>query len=84
MRPLLALAAFSLAASGQGIPVRSFEPAPKLPPSGRPWPVRFTSVTAPAGLTAPFLAGLPRPKKYIHEANGAGLAIIDDNNHHNP
>ena len=84
MRPLLALAAFSLAASGQGIPVRSLEPAPKLPPSGRPWPVRFTDVSAPAGLTAPFLSGLPLTKKYIVEANGAGLAFFDYNNDNYP
>lgn len=84
MRPLLALAAFSLAASGQGIPVRSFEPAPKAPPSGRPWPVRFTDVSTPAGLTAPFLSGLPLTKKYIVEANGAGLAFFDYNNDNYP
>jgi len=84
MRPLLALAAFSLAASGQGIPVRSFEPAPKLPPSGRPWPVRFTDVSATAGLTVPFLSGLPLTKKYIVEANGAGLAFFDYNNDNYP
>ncbi len=80
MRRLLALAALTLAALGQGIPVRTYEPVKKLPPSGRPWPVRFTDVTAPAGLTAPFLSGEPLTKKYIVEANGAGVAFFDYNN----
>jgi hypothetical protein len=80
MRKLMALAALALAAAGQGIPVRTYEPVKKAPPSGRPWPVRFTDVTTPAGLTAPFLSGEPLTKKYIVEANGAGLAFFDYNN----
>ena len=80
MRKLMALAALALAAAGQGIPVRTYEPVKKAAPSGRPWPVRFADVTAPAGLTAPFLSGEPLTKKYIVEANGAGLALFDYNN----
>jgi enediyne biosynthesis protein E4 len=80
MRKLMALAALALAALGQGIPVRTYEPAKKAPPSGRPWPVQFTDVTVPAGLSAPFLSGEPLTKKYIVEANGAGVAFFDYNN----
>ena len=62
---------------GQGIPVRNYEPAKRDARSGRPWPVTFADVTARAGLTAPFISGDPAKKRYIIEANGAGVAFLD-------
>jgi hypothetical protein len=48
-----------------------------LKSSGRPWDVKFIDIAAQAGLTQPILAGGEKSKKYIIEANGSGVALID-------
>lgn len=65
---------------GQGVATRNVtaEARPKL--SGRPWPVAFTDEAALAGLVHPVIAGGEKSKKYILEANGSGVALIDFDN----
>jgi enediyne biosynthesis protein E4 len=77
MHRVTAFVLAALLAGAQGIPVRNYEAAARAPKSGRPWPVSFSDVTAAAGITAPFLSGDPLKKKYILEANGAGVAFLD-------
>jgi hypothetical protein len=43
----------------------------------QPWPVRFTDVSAAAGLTYPSVYGGVERKRFIIETNGAGVALID-------
>ena len=42
-----------------------------------PWPVRFTDISASAGLTYPSVYGGVERKRFIIETNGAGVALID-------
>lgn len=62
---------------GQGIAASNLPVQPRPEFSGRPFPVRFTDAAAEAGLTMRFVQGDPRRKKYIIEANGAGVALFD-------
>lgn len=48
--------------------------------SGKPWPVSFTDVAAQAGLNFTYTSGNPQKKKYVIEANGSGVALIDYDN----
>ena len=61
----------------QGMSTRGVKPAPRPRFSGRPWPVTFTDVAPRAGLTLPTVYGEEYAKKYIVEANGAGIAFYD-------
>jgi hypothetical protein len=56
---------------------RGVRAAPRPKFSGRPFPVTFTDVALPAGLTAPLIYGDEFTKKYIVEANGGGIAFFD-------
>jgi len=56
---------------------RGVRPAPRPKFSGRPWPVTFIDVGPRAGLTVPTVYGEEYAKKYIVEANGAGIAFYD-------
>ncbi|MBM3753851.1 MAG: CRTAC1 family protein [Acidobacteria bacterium] len=69
-----------LIALAQGVATRNAPPAPKTAPSGRPFLASFEDVAVRAGLTAPTLFGNSLTKRYIIEANGAGLAAIDYDN----
>jgi hypothetical protein len=51
------------------------KPRPRF--SGLPFEARFTDVAAQAGLTAKSTYGDPLKKRYIIEANGAGVAFLD-------
>jgi len=51
------------------------KPRPRF--SGLPFEARFTDVAAQAGLTAKSTYGDPLKKRYIIEANGAGVAFFD-------
>ena len=64
----------------QGIAASNLPVVPKPKPSGLPFPVRFTDVAAASGLTMRFVQGDPVRKKYIVEANGAGVAFFDYDN----
>jgi enediyne biosynthesis protein E4 len=76
----LCLIALAAAALAQGPSSRNVAPAPRAAPSGRPWPVSLTDIAAEAGLTAPIVYGGDNRKKYILEANGAGVAFLDYDN----
>ena len=62
----------TLALSGLLAAITLAQPAP---PSG--WPVTFTDIAAAAGLHYPSVYGDPNRTRYIIEANGAGVALID-------
>jgi hypothetical protein len=49
--------------------------------SGKPWPVSFTDISRSAGLASMRVAsGGEKSKRYIIEANGAGVALVDYDN----
>src|SRR5512138_1104431 len=64
---------------GQGMIGRGATAMPKPKPSGRVFPVEFTDVAVPAGLTAPQICGSDK-KKYIVESIGTGVAFLDYDN----
>lgn len=53
---------------------------PRPKPSGRPWPVTITDAAPAAGLNFRYTYGDPQKKKYVIEANGAGVAMLDYDN----
>jgi hypothetical protein len=67
-------------ALAQGMASRGVQPAPRPKFSGRPFAVTLTDVAASAGLRAPIVYGSLRHKRYIFEANGAGIAFFDYDN----
>jgi hypothetical protein len=73
----LGLLAVSVAAFAQGTATRNIAPEARPAASGRPWLARFEDEAAKAGLTAPVIAGGEKAKKYIIEANGTGVALLD-------
>lgn len=64
----------------QGIASTGAVTAPRAAPSGKPFPVSLTNVAPAVGLTAKAIYGNEIKKKYIVEANGAGVAFIDYDN----
>ena len=64
----------------QGPATQNASSAPRLAPSGRPFPVTLTDVAEQAGLRMKFESGNEQSKKYIIEANGSGVAFLDYNN----
>jgi hypothetical protein len=54
-------------------------PRERTPPRqpAAPWPVTFTDVAAPAGLREVSVYGGADRKRFIIEANGAGVALVD-------
>jgi len=64
----------------QGVATRNASPAPKGASSGRPFLAKFTDVAAQAGLSMPIIVGSETTKKYILEANGTGVALVDFDN----
>ena len=64
----------------QGVATSNAEPAPRAAPSERPFPVTFVDVAASAGLDMKFASGSEDSKKYIIEANGSGVALLDYDN----
>lgn len=72
-----------VAAPGQGVSTRNAAPAVRGAGSGRPFEARFTEVSAESGLAIRSTSGNDTAKKYIIEANGSGVALIDyDNDGH--
>lgn len=71
------LALFPATALAQGVSTRSVKPVPRGKPSGRPFRARFTDVASRAGLRLPGIFGAARPKNYILETIGCGVAWID-------
>jgi len=76
----LFLIALGGAALAQGPASRNVSPAPRSAPSGRAWSVFLTDIAAEAGLTAPLVYGSATSKKFILEANGSGVALLDYDN----
>lgn len=74
---LIALVLASGSGFGQGVATRNAPAAPKAAASGKPFPARFTDIAVAAGVTGKLTAGGEKTKKYIIEANGAGLALLD-------
>lgn len=64
----------------QGIASTGAATAPRAAPSGKPFPVSLVDVAAKAGLSARSTYGNELKKKYIVEANGAGVALVDYDN----
>src|SRR5687767_2751620 len=64
----------------QGVATRNAPPAPRSASSGRPFLAKFTDIAAQAGLTSRFVSGNETSKKYIIEANGTGVALLDYDN----
>ncbi|MBL0155860.1 MAG: CRTAC1 family protein [Bryobacterales bacterium] len=67
----------SALATGQGMISGSARPLPRAQASGRPWPVSFTDVAASSGLTTKITSGNETKKKFVIEANGSGVALLD-------
>lgn len=64
----------------QGVATRNTTAEKRAAFSGKPWPVTFTDQTVAAGLKTPIIAGGERSKRYIIEANGTGVALLDYDN----
>src|SRR4030095_2288517 len=65
---------------GQGVATRNGTPAPRNSASGKPFLAKFTDVATQAGLSMRFTVGNETTKKYIIEANGTGVALVDLDN----
>lgn len=76
MRSVWLVLLVASAAWGQGIASGSVPAAPKVS-SGKPWGAKFTDVSAAAGMTKKLTSGNDLKQKYIIEANGSGVALID-------
>lgn len=81
LRLLTALVALlPLPLPAQGVATRNATPEARPSASGLPWPVQFTDVATEAGLRMSFVSGGDKTKKYIIEANGSGVALLDFDN----
>ena len=78
--PRAPAAAAAAAAFGQGISSRGVKPQPRGKPSGRPFVARFTDIAQQAGLHASDRLWRGRPKSYIVEVVGCGVAFLDYDN----
>lgn len=64
----------------QGVATRNATPTVRAKLSGKPFRATFTDVARESGLVAKFVSGGERQKKYIVEANGSGVAMVDIDN----
>ncbi len=64
----------------QGVSTRNAIAEARARPSGRPFGASFIDVAAEAGLGMRVLAGEKNTHRYIVEANGTGLALVDFDN----
>ena len=64
----------------QGIAVADRPVAGRSKSSGVPFLASFTDVAKQAGITAKFVQGNPLGRRYIIEANGTGVALVDFDN----
>lgn len=62
---------------GQGVATRNAQPEARPAASGKPWLAPFVDVAAAAGLNLVYQSGNERSKRYIIEANGSGVGLID-------
>lgn len=69
-----------VAASAQGIRSTGASPAPRATPSKKAFPVSLVNVNIQAGLNVPITSGNETRKRYVVEANGSGVALLDYNN----
>lgn len=83
MKRFLLLLVCAHCALAQGIVSGNAPAKPRSRFSGLPFEATFTDVAGPSGLTAKSVYGDPLKKRYIIEANGAGVAFLDyDNDGH--
>src|SRR5207247_1469001 len=78
----VSLLVFSIfgSAAHQGVATHNAPPAARRAPSGRPFSASFVDIARDAGLHMTFASGNEASKKYIIEANGAGVAFLDYDN----
>src|SRR4030095_13543516 len=76
----IAFSTLGLYLFGQGVATRNATPAPRNTASGKPFLTKFTDVATQAGLSMRFTVGGETTKKYILEANGTGVALVDLDN----
>lgn len=77
----MAAGSWTLIQGSQGMgTARPSAPVPKIETDLPPIRLDFRDVAEQAGLTAPMVSGDPRHKKYILEATGTGVAILDFDN----
>ncbi|PYV08654.1 MAG: RNA-binding protein, partial [Acidobacteria bacterium] len=67
-------------AAPQGVATRNAAPAARSAASGQPFPVSLVDVAERAGLAMVFVCGNEEAKRYIVEANGSGVALVDFDN----
>lgn len=80
-RPLFAILSAADARPGRGVAaVSGPHGTARGPVPDQHSPVQFTDIAAKAGLTIPSLYGDPDRKRFIVEANGCGVAMIDVDN----
>lgn len=77
---LLLLAGVELTLAAQGVSTQNAAPARRSEGSGRPFSAKFTDVTIESGVTIRYSSGNETNKKFIIEANGSGVAMIDYDN----
>lgn len=77
---LYAIASLGTALFAQGVATRNATPASRATASGKPFLAKFTDIAPQAGLSMRFASGNETSKKYIIEANGSGVALIDYDN----
>ncbi|MGH8247836.1 MAG: FG-GAP repeat domain-containing protein, partial [Gammaproteobacteria bacterium] len=61
----------------QGVATRNAPEVPRQAPSGKPFLATFEDVGRLSGLSTTVTSGSATVKKYIIEANGTGLAVLD-------
>ncbi len=76
----MGLALTGILAFAQGIAVANRPVVGRPKPSGLPFSAKFTDVAKQAGLSASFVQGTPGNRRYIIEANGTGVALVDIDN----
>lgn len=77
---LLLSSSIPTAVRGQGVSTRNAAAVPRRGESGRPFRAKFSNIAAEAGLTKRFTSGHETSKRFIIEANGSGVAMIDYDN----
>lgn len=65
---------------GQGVSTQNAAAAPRSSDSGRPFVASFSNIASESGLTKRFTSGHETSKRFIIEANGSGVAMVDYDN----
>ena len=73
-------AGLTTVAWGQGVSTQNAAAAPRSSDSGRPFVASFSNIASESGLTKRFTSGHETSKRFIIEANGSGVAMVDYDN----